>query len=269
MPKYKPKTLIASHFGHDCRWHQGCLFSTNTDTLGMRTLIFLSRLLRLAGRRLALGLLAIFASGLVKSEEGPWRWANPHPHGDSIRAIAKGDDFSIQVGDNGSIHTSQNLVQWFPRASGTEVTLRTATFFKDQTIVAGDGGKLLYSADEDSFSTAELNTGTSKTFRALAASSRTIVAAGDDGTIYTSSNGRSWSKRSFPYNNNIHAAAWTGRYFVVVGENGLVATSNNGSSWSKRQSRTTRDLNALAYVNKRLWAVGERGTVLLLSLIHI
>ncbi len=229
----------------------------------MLTLIFLSSLLRLAGRLLALGLLAIFASGLVKAEEGPWRWANPRPHGDSIRAIAKGDDFSIQVGDNGSIHTSQNLVQWFPRASGTEVTLRTATFFKDQAIVAGDGGKLLYSADEDSFSTAELNTGTSKTFRTLAASSRTIVAAGDGGTIYTSSDGRSWSKRSFGYNNNIHAVAWTGRYFVVVGENGLVATSNNGSSWSKRQSRTTRDLNALAYVNKRLWAVGDRGTVLL------
>ena len=31
------------------------MFSTNTDTLGMRTLIFLSSLLRLAGRLLALG----------------------------------------------------------------------------------------------------------------------------------------------------------------------------------------------------------------------
>ena len=172
--------------------------------------------LRLAKRQLALGLLSVFASGLAKAEEGPWRWANPRPHGDSIRAIAKGDDFSIQVGDNGSIHTSQNLVQWFPRESGTEVTLRTTTFFKDQAIVAGDDGILLYSADEDSFSSAELNTETSKTFRALAASSRTIVAAGDDGTIYTSSDGRSWSKRSFRYNNNIHAVVWTGRYFCLL-----------------------------------------------------
>ena len=129
--------------------------------------------------------------------------------------------------------------------------------------MAGDDGVLLHSGDEESFAPAELNTATSKAFRALAASSRTIVAAGDDGTIYTSSDGRSWSKRSFRYNNDIHAVAWTGRYFVVVGENGLVATSNNGSSWNKRQSRTTRDLNALAYVNKRLWAVGERGTVML------
>ena len=229
----------------------------------MPTLIFLYNSLRLAKRRLVLGLLAVFASGLAKAEEVPWRWANPRPHGDSIRAIAKGDDFSIQVGENGSIHTSQNLVQWFPRESDTDVTLRAVTFFKDLAIVAGDDGVLLHSGDEESFASAELNTATSKAFRALAASSRTIVAAGDDGTIYTSSDGRSWSKRSFRYNNDIHAVAWTGRYFVVVGENGLVATSNNGSSWNKRQSRTTRDLNALAYVNKRLWAVGERGTVLL------
>ena len=229
----------------------------------MRTLIFLSSLLRLAGRLLALGLLAIFASGLVKAEEGPWRWANPRPHGDSIRAIAKGDDFSIQVGENGSIHTSQNLVQWFPRNSGTEATLRAAAFFKDQAIVAGDDGTLLYSTDEESFAAATLNTATSRSFRALAASSRTIVVAGDDGTLYSSSDGRSWQKRTFRYSNNIHALAWTGRYFVAVGEHGLVATSNNGTSWNKRQSRTTRDLNALAYVNRRLWTVGERGTVLL------
>lgn len=225
--------------------------------------IFSFTQLRLAKRRLSLGLLAGFALSLAMAEEGPWRWANPRPHGNSIRAIAKGDDFSIQVGENGSIHTSQNLVQWFPRNSGTEVTLRATAFFKDQAIVAGDDGTLLYSADEESFAAATLNTATSRSFRALAASSRTIVVAGDDGTLYTSSDGRSWQKRTFRYSNNIHALTWTGRYFVAVGENGLVATSNNGTSWNKRQSRTTRDLNALAYVNRRLWTVGERGTVLL------
>ena len=102
-------------------------------------------------------------------------------------------------------------MQWFPRESDTDVTLRAVTFFKDLAIVAGDDGVLLHSGDEESFASAELNTATSKAFRALAASSRTIVAAGDDGTIYTSSDGRSWSKRSFRYNNDIHAVAWTGR----------------------------------------------------------
>ena len=224
---------------------------------------YLSTTIRLAKRRLALGLLAVFATGLAKAEEGPWRWANPKPHGNSIRAIAKGEDYSIQVGDNGSIHTSQNLVQWFPLESGTEVTLRAATFFKDQAFVAWDDGTLLRGGeDEKTFAAVELNSVINGTIRALAASSRTIVAVGDDGTILTSSDGRSWRKRSFRYNNHIYAAAWTGRYFVVVGENGLVATSSNGSSWTKRQSRTTRDLNALAYINRRLWVVGENGTVL-------
>ena len=57
--------------------------------------------LNLARGCLAFGLLAWIAPGLAKAEEGPWRWSNPQPHGNSIRAIAKGDDFSIEVGDNG------------------------------------------------------------------------------------------------------------------------------------------------------------------------
>ena len=39
----------------------------------MPALIFLYNSLRLAKRRLVLGLLAVFASGLAKAEEVPWR----------------------------------------------------------------------------------------------------------------------------------------------------------------------------------------------------
>ena len=219
--------------------------------------------MNLAKGCLALGLLAWFAPDLAKAEEGPWRWSNPRPHGNSIRAMAKGDDFSIEVGDNGSIHTSQNMVQWFPRESSMEQTLRATLFFAEQAIVAGDGGTLLYSVGEEVFEPGELDKPASGNFRALAASSETIVAGGDDGMLYISTDGQKWRKRTFGYNNHIHALIWTGNFFVAVGEGGLVATSTNGSSWTKRQSRTNRDLNALAYVNKRLWTVGNDGVVLL------
>jgi len=212
---------------------------------------------------LALGLFVSVAPGLPKAEEGAWRWSNPRPHGNSIRAIAKGDNFSIEVGDNGSIHTSQNRVQWFPRASGVEQILRAVVFFKEQAVVAGEDGTLLYSEGEEQFTPGELDTPTREAFRALAASDKTIVAGGSNGTLYTSTDGRKWRKRTFRYNNHIHAISWTGKYFVAVGESGLVVTSTNGSSWTKRQSRTNRDLNALAYVDKRLWTVGDDGVVLL------
>ena len=209
------------------------------------------------------GCLLLYCVQFSKAEEGPWRWANPQPHGNPIRAIAKGEDFSIQVGDNGSVHTSQNLVQWFPRDAATENTLRAVSFFKGQAIVAGDSGDLFYSEGEGSLVPAELNQSTSRSFLALAASSRIAVVAGEGGVLYTSEDGRTWRKRSFRYSNNINSIVWTGRYFVIAGENGLVATSRDGASWTKRQSRTNRDLNALAFINKRLWAVGEDGVVLL------
>ncbi len=219
--------------------------------------------MRLAMALLVFGMTESIVLRQAKAEEGPWRWSNPRPHGNSIRAIAEGVDFSIEVGDNGSIHTSQNMVQWFPRESGVELTLRAAVFFKEQAIVAGDEGTLLYSESEQQFEPSELDKPTSGNFRALAASDKMIVAGGDDGILYTSTDGRKWRRRTFKYSNHIHALIWTGNDFVAVGEGGLVATSTNGSSWTKRQSRTNRDLNALAYVNKRLWTVGENGTVLL------
>ncbi len=219
--------------------------------------------MNLARGCLALGLSAWLAPSLAKAEEGPWRWSNPRPHGNSIRALARGGDFAIEVGDNGSIHTSQNLVQWFPRESGVGGTLRAATFFKEQAVVAGAGGTLLYSEGEEQFTPGELDNPTGEAFRALAASGNTIVAGGSNGTLYTSTDGRQWRRQTFRYNNHIHALTWTGKQFVAVGEGGLVGTSTNGRSWTKRQSRTNRDLNALAYVNKRLWAVGDDGVVLL------
>ncbi|MBT6661212.1 MAG: hypothetical protein HOB00_13120, partial [Verrucomicrobia bacterium] len=50
--------------------------------------------MNLAKGCLALGLLAWFVPDLAKAEEGPWRWSNPRPHGNSIRAMAKGNGFS-------------------------------------------------------------------------------------------------------------------------------------------------------------------------------
>ena len=147
---------------------------------------------RLAPLWLALGLLASVAPGLAKAEEGPWRWSNPRPHGNSIRAIANGGDFAIEVGDNGSIHTSQNRVQWFPRTSGVEETLRAVVFFAEQAVVAGGGGTLLYSEGEEQFTPGELDSPTEEDFRALPASEGVIVAGGSNGTLYTSTDGRKW-----------------------------------------------------------------------------
>ena len=210
-----------------------------------------------------LGFLLLHCMQLSRAEEGPWRWANPRPHGNPIRAIAKGQNFSIQVGDNGSIHTSQNLVQWLPRNAGTENTLRAVGFFNNQAIVAGDKGDLFYSESEDLFVPAKLDELTDNSFFALASSNNTAVVVGEAGTLYTSDDGLSWRKGSFRYLDNLYSVVWTGRYFVVAGENGLVATSRDGASWTKRQSRTNRDLNGLAFINNRLWAVGDGGVVLL------
>jgi hypothetical protein len=49
---------------------------------------------------LLFGMVASIAPRSAKAAEGPWRWSNPRPHGNSIRAIAKGDDFFFYVWEN-------------------------------------------------------------------------------------------------------------------------------------------------------------------------
>ena len=104
-------------------------------------------------------------------------------------------------------------LQWFPRESGVEHTLRATVFFNEQAIVAGDDGILLYSESEEQFEPGKLDKPASGGFRALAASSETIVAGGDDGMLYISTDGQKWRKRTFGYNNHIYALIWTWEIF--------------------------------------------------------
>ena len=86
------------------------------------------------------------------------------------------------------------------------------------------------------------------------------------GFFYTSSDGAEWSLPTLPDPlNNINSLAWSGSVVVAVGDSGSVYTSSNGTDWTSRTSGVSVELTKVEWLNNQLVAVGENGTVLFSS----
>src|SRR6185436_3314461 len=85
------------------------------------------------------------------------------------------------------------------------------------------------------------------------------VAVGDNGSIYTSTNGVHWRKQSSGTSQWLRGITWGNGTFVAVGENGKLLTSVNGTNWTSHTSGTAEHLNRVTYANNRFTAVAEAG----------
>jgi hypothetical protein len=193
-----------------------------------------------------------------------WRWSNPAPHGGNVvdMAYSPSRSLAVQVAERGQIYTSSDLDLWLPRDSNLTNALRAVAFFgtAQRIVITGEKGAVLYADDEDHFQPGTLLDGpTSDWLEAVTASTQLLVAAGDNGAIYTSSDGAHWKRQDSGTNTWFRGAATGAGSFVVVGEGGAIYTSPNGTNWSRRASGTTSDLNRVGFGNGRFTAVGVGG----------
>ncbi|HYG36318.1 MAG TPA: hypothetical protein VEC99_16110, partial [Clostridia bacterium] len=87
-----------------------------------------------------------------------WRWSNPAPHGGNVFDMTYGFGLAVQVAERGQIYTSEDLVFWTPRDSGTTNSLRAVTFFGSRLIITGERGTVLYADSLDAFGRIGLGT---------------------------------------------------------------------------------------------------------------
>jgi len=85
-----------------------------------------------------------------------------------------------------------------------------------------------------------------------------VVAVGDNGAIFTSTNGIYW-KRQINASQWLRGVAFGAGLFVAVGENGKIIQSANGTNWISRASGTTEHLNRVTFAGGRFTAVAENG----------
>ena len=196
-----------------------------------------------------------------------WRWSNPRPHGNNVVDMAYSDTLglAVQVAERGQLYTSVDFDLWLPQESGTTRALRAVTFFGERIVVTGESGTVLYADSPEQFAPGQLIDGpTGDWLEAVCASSALLVAVGDGGAIYTSTNGVQWKRQANP-ESSPHwlrgVAAGSGGY-AAVGESGTILTSVNGTNWTKRGSGTSVHLNRVAFNYNTYTAVGDTGVVL-------
>jgi len=191
-----------------------------------------------------------------------WRWSNPRPHGGNIvdMAYSFGQGAAVQVAELGQIFSSGDLNLWIPRASGTSNDLRGVAFFGSRILVVGQSGTVLYADSLDDFRPGTLMGGPiDDWFEAVAASPSLAVAVGDNGVIYTSTNGVAW-RRQTSANQWLRGVTYGAGNFVAVGESGKIITSPNGSAWTPRAAGlTAENFNRVSFANGRFMAVAESG----------
>src|SRR5579862_1997888 len=132
-------------------------------------------------------LVAFFAAAsasLCSAQQLTWRWCNPQPHGNDIVGMAWNGTLGVQVCELGQIYTSPDLINWFPQISNLTNDLQAVTFFGNRIIITGANGAAAYSDDGVNFTAGSF--GTTNWVVSVAASPDLVVAVGDSGALYTS-----------------------------------------------------------------------------------
>jgi len=104
--------------------------------------------------------------------------------------------------------------------------------------------------------------GTGSTIMAIAYNgSNLYVAAGNDGKLYSSSDGKTWTSRTSGFGtNNIRDVAYGNGLWVAVGSVGTLTTSTDGITWTARTSNMgTNIIYKVIYANSLWVAVGNGG----------
>lgn len=129
-------------------------------------------------------------------------------------------------------------------------------------VALGDGGKVLTSADNKSW-TEVTSSGTSNQLRDVVFAYNKFIAVGDSGTIIYSADGQTWTAAKSPVVQGLNAVFYNGSRLTAVGQGGTVLTSTDGVSWSVVSvAGLTQDMNALTYSPGGYWlAAGASGAV--------
>ena len=189
------------------------------------------------------------------SDGTQWTWrAGP------LSSVTYGNNTFVTVGDNGTILTSPDGVNWTAQSSGTSEWLYAVTYGNNTFVAVGYSGTVLTSPDGVNW-TAQ-SSGAGSVLYAVTYGNGTFVAVGYGGTILTSPDGASWTAQSSGTGSVLRAVTYGNGTFVAVGSGGTILTSPDGANWTLQSSGTRGTLIAVTYGNGTFVAVGIPGTAL-------
>lgn len=156
-----------------------------------------------------------------------------------------------------TITVAEPLAAWTQRASGTTANLRDVASNGTGTLVAvgSSSGTYRVSTNQGATWTAGGTLGVNITLRGICHAAGLFVAVGENydfgisswvGTIYTSPNGTTWTRRSLG-GAILRDVAYGGGRFIATGDSGTILTSADALTWNGVSSGTTMNLQGIAY----------------------
>ncbi|WDE06094.1 tandem-95 repeat protein [Thalassomonas viridans] len=154
----------------------------------------------------------------------------------------------VIVGENGTIETSTDGLNWTQRSSTTSDHLYDITSNGTDLLVAvGANGTVLNSSDGISW--VPVTSTTSAHLYAVEYGNSLYMAVGDNGTVVTSSDGASWSLLSPPGSDALNDVIWDGGKFIVAGNNSQLLASSDASTFTQVDTGDHSNFNGIAHGN--------------------
>ncbi|MGC9034344.1 MAG: hypothetical protein ACP5K7_00720 [Verrucomicrobiia bacterium] len=215
-----------------------------------------------------------------------------NPSASSVRQwlwdITSGSGFYVCVGNNGSLMTSSDGVNWeleLVPLSATNSVLLGISGDTNMMVAVGSQGAVLYSTNEYLPELITNYVGTNilittnyvsglgviwnaaprfntNTFQGVCKWHNQFYISGDNGLIFSSANGTNWTRITTPTTNSLSGLAGSSNAIVAVGAKGTILFSSNGNNWSSVNSGTTNWLYKVRYLNTNYIIVGNTGTIM-------
>ena len=156
-----------------------------------------------------------------------------------------------------TITVAEPLATWTQRTSGTTANLRDVAYDGVNTLVAvgASSGTYRVSTNQGSTWTTGGTLGANITLRGICRSPGLFVAVGENydfnisswvGTIYTSPNGTTWTRRTLG-GAILRDVVYGGGRFIATGDSGTILSSTDALTWNTVSSGTSNNLQSIAY----------------------
>lgn len=175
-----------------------------------------------------------------------------------------GDDLpAIYTSATGDTWTRRTLPPLSGAPSLAGKSLYGVAAFGGLIVAVGDNGLLLRSIDGGSTWVKQaIALGTNESFTDITFGNNLFVAVTDGGSIWSSNNGSTWTKRRTANGVLLSRILVAGNQFFAVGDRGATAYSFSGLVWQQGVANTGQGLYGSGWNGTTLIVVGAGGTIL-------
>ena len=180
----------------------------------------------------------------------------------SLQGITADDELFIITGEAGSVFTSPDGTNWTERSAVTANFLSSVAVGGGTCIAVGDNGTLIRSVNEGVSWSSPVAMGTTDWLYRVRWIENQFVVVGENGSIYTSSDGITWNPRTSGTTRWLTDVTYIDGQWFVSGYQGTLLTSTNLADWSACPLPTGKSLFSAAAKDGQLMLAGVEGVLL-------